>query len=306
MDESSQNATNEQQQGGETHWSVAETEPQIKIVFGKARSAAASTIHWLHERNGLVNAIGTVIIAIFTVVLAIATIDLRDLGEKQANDIKKSIAAAEDSAKAAQDSASAAIAANKLSRDNFIATQRPWITIEVKPGGPLVYNVNGANITLRFYLKNIGHSPAKHVSLNPQVLAPAIGIDKVFDERGVQRQMIEERKNSPFDPHGYLIFPDQTVIQDFTVTISADELKRITQKVDFIFPYIIGSVDYGFVFEDGHHQTGFISHVRRSDQPHRVSVAKKRSPDAIFPDEGDIPTADLRLYHAPFGGGYAD
>jgi hypothetical protein len=59
----------------------------------------------LDQHNGIVTALGTLIIAVFTIVLAIATYELKKLGEKQARDMKASIAVADSAAKAAEESA---------------------------------------------------------------------------------------------------------------------------------------------------------------------------------------------------------
>lgn len=46
--------------------------------------------------------------------------------------------------------------------------------------------------------------------------------------------------------------------------------------------------------------------VRRSDTPRPEAFEKRRDSSAIFPDEGDIPVTDLRLYRSVIEGGYAD
>jgi hypothetical protein len=104
----------------------------------------------------------------------------------------------------------------------------------------------------------------------------------------------------------YTIFPDDTIVQDITMTIGTDDLKKLTEKIDFIFPFIIGAIDYGSLFDTLHHNTGFVVQVHRSDAPRPISTEKNRSPAAIFPDEGDIPAAEMRLFRSFIGGEYVD
>jgi hypothetical protein len=264
-------------------------------------------VQFIEQHDRFFNVISSAIIALFTVLLAIATVrlwhstaGLEKFAEQQAVDMQKSIAATTAIAKAASD-------ANQLNRANFVATQRPWLTAaNIAVGGPLFYDVNGGNFTLQFEVKNVGHSPAIHVWIEIRVVAPAIGGDTNFDPRVLQHTLLDEMKTRPLLPFGVTIFPGDTITQNMQVSIPTEELKRITQKVEFIHPTIIGAIEYGFVFEEGRHRTSFFVEVRRSDRPRPESDAKKRYPGAIFPDEGDIPAADLRLIRSILGGEYAD
>jgi hypothetical protein len=105
---------------------------------------------------------------------------------------------------------------------------------------------------------------------------------------------------------GYVIFPEDTIETTISVILMHPEIKRITQYVPFIMPTVVGCVDYGFVFETGRHQTGFIVDVRRTDRPRPEAIAKKRSPSSIWPDEGDISAADLSLSRSFVSGFQAD
>jgi hypothetical protein len=189
----------------------------------------------------------------------------------------------------------------------LIATERPWIKADISPGGPVRYDVNGVSFTLRFVLKNIGHSPAMNVWIMPRVIAPAIGIDPVgFNPRKELEKDIVALKTKAPSPFALAIFPGDTITEDITVNISAAELARITQKAELIMPTIIGAIDYRFGFDAQAHETGFIVEVRRDNAPRPMTVEKNRWPPAIFPDEGDIPAADVRLFSSFIDGGYAD
>jgi hypothetical protein len=84
----------------------------------------------------------TGVLAAFTVWLALSTKDLRDFAEEQARDMKESISVARDASLAAQRS-------TELAEKSLVAANRPWIKVDIAVGGPIFYNVNGANMTLR-------------------------------------------------------------------------------------------------------------------------------------------------------------
>ena len=243
----------------------------------------------------------TGMLAAFTVWMALSTKDLRDFAEEQARDMKQSISVARDSAFAAQRS-------TELAEKSLVAANRPWVKVDIQIAGPIVYNVNGANITLRYILKNIGHSPAVNVGVNPRLIAPIFSSDKPgnFDPRAELHKDIEALKARPVLSFGYSLFPDEVIAQEVTVTMSNEEVKRATEIIGAIYPTIIGTVDYRMGFDDKVHQTGFIVEVRRNDAPRPSTVEKNRSAAAIWVDEGDVPAADVRLFRSIFEGGYAD
>jgi hypothetical protein len=231
------------------------------------------------------------IIAAFTVILAIVTAGLIIVGICQTRQVAKTIA---------------------LTRAEFIATQRPWITVDVRIGGPLAYDANGANFTFVFILENIGNSPATNVWPDFKVVAPDSGpIVTHFDERKMQREIIERRKHSEKIWHGDTIFPKKTIEKRITYTITMEELSKIMKHAPIdaplLSPSLIGAVCYYSHFSTAPNQTGFICEIRRSDVPRIESIKKNRWPPAIFTDDGTIPANELRIIRDPFmSGGYAD
>ena len=83
------------------------------------------------------------------------------------------------------------------------------------------------------------------------------------------------------------------------MSIGAAELARITRNVNFLHLSVYGAVLYNTVFDPVRRITSFWIEVRRNDEPRPVTIAKNRAADAIFPDEGDIPVADLRFIRSP-------
>jgi hypothetical protein len=247
-------------------------------------------------------------LVVFTAVLSVSTIGLWlatiSGARRQAEDTKAALNIAQISAEAAGSSAKAAHEANILSRDNFVATQRPWIVADISVGGPLKYDQNGVAVTMRIRLRNIGHSPATNVWVHPKMMAPALGVDDSYNPIATQRTMIQEMKSRPAAAWGDTIFPGTPTEYLHTVSIGSEELKRIASHVEFLHLEVIGVVDYRFVFGTESHQTGFSFLVRRTPRPD--AAAKKRAPDAIFIDDGDIAASDLLFVSSPIGGDYAD
>lgn len=269
--------------------------------MGELFRAAVGFVLWRWQELALTAFNG--LLAYFSYRLYRATSDLRDTARDQHSAMMASVAVGQQGAAAAEKSA-------KIAEDTLVATQRPWVTVSIQVGGPLTYSVKGATIAVRFNLKNIGHSPAIHVWNDVQIITPAFDKNDYWnpDPQAKLRQIFSNLKNQPPHPMGYVLFPGTTVVQKVTVMINSEELKRITEHDDFIMPVVMGAVSYRFAFGNRDvHLTGFSVDVCRSDKPRPESTAKNRSPAAIFPDEGDVPQAELRLVPSLMGGGdYAD
>jgi hypothetical protein len=240
-------------------------------------------------------------VTLFTGVLAIVSIfqwlalrSTDDATHKLAKAAFKQAGAANKSADAAQTSANAAIAGNNLNRAIFIASQRPWVYADVTVVGPWKWDINGASVTLLFVLKNIGRSPALHVSVDPEIYAIAVGVDKTIDPIGKQREICNKMRQRPYMVYDFshTIFPGNSAESQIIIHLGKEEIARLTQEVEFITPQIVGCIDYTFVFEQEHHQTGFLFDI----------LSRK----GIFsPKTGDIPPDQL-IFHSSFGGTFAN
>lgn len=220
--------------------------------------------------------------------------------QKQASETLKTVEIAERTAKSAEE-------ANRLARDSYIAAQRAWVRVEIAPGGPLEYNVNGLNLTFDVRLTNIGNSPALNVFPHIQLAAPAVGVDNDFNEREIARQISEQQRNQPVSPFGFTIFPNETIVQRMSTSIPDDEVKRLTQKIPAIYIKLFCVTQYRLVIEDGvWHQTASVHEVRRADIGRAEAKAKNRSQIAIFVDEGPVPPEQLQLLGSLIFPGHAD
>lgn len=228
--------------------------------------------------------------------------DAREAGSKQ---FKLLADTAAEQSRNMQESISAAREANLLTRTSFITTQRPWIHVEVSPLG-IEYNVNGLNLKARFILVNSGSSPAIHVNINPRVIAPDFSdLKRGYDPTGAIRSIITERRQAPLSPWGITIPADRNSpsIQDITVvSLSKDDLDRMTAEFDAIYPILIVVVEYRSVFETDLHFTAFGLDISRRGPPHKDGWA----PNLIVPSMGDLGPNDLIFNRSYVSGEYAD
>jgi hypothetical protein len=194
----------------------------------------------------------------------------------------------------------------EIAEKSLVAANRPWIKVDIQVGGAIVYNVNGANFTIRYILKNIGNSPATNVWTHPTATLMHPNRTEPFSPRDEMRKLIANLKGRPPAPFGFALFPGDTAVQDITVSVSNDEIKHATTLIEAIYPTILGAVEYRSGFADKPHQTGFIFEIRRNDVPRPSTTAKNRSPAAIWVDEGDVPAGEIVLFRSILDGGYAD
>jgi len=223
-----------------------------------------------HSLRGFIRFLFPDAISIFTFWLVIATILLGILGYTQISFLgraeiiaAKSANAAKDASDAATASAKAANEANQLSRETFVAGQRPWVSLTRAALISISYNVNGANFRVVYTIKNVGRSPAQGATVEVRVST----ISQNWNPEAEQRRLCDEIKGRPDSPGWlrYVLFPDETNSFDITVTISKDEIEAArnfgSTRTDFISPVIIGCVDYRLASGSDHHQTGFIFNV---------------------------------------------
>jgi hypothetical protein len=198
---------------------------------------------------------------------------------------------------AAQTAAEAATAANALNRDNFVITHRPWLSVTATPAAPIRFDASGMHVAITFFIRNVGNSPATNVWINLEIVTANVGVgDDLYSPVDRQQALINQTNARPLSTAGTIIFPnDEPHVVTWTISVDRARLDQITKKVDFVVASIVGAVDYGFVFDPAHHHTGFIFDLARSDRSRSISTLKKRAPEAIFPDEGDIPVEDVRF-----------
>ena len=208
---------------------------------------------------------------------------------------------------AARRSADAAIQSANVAERTLITTQRAWITVDAKIAAPLTFHELGATTTIAFKMRNVGNSPAIHVT--PHVW---LGIVKEGgpspDEE--QRRKCNEVRQGSF-ALGFTLFPGQSFPEaqgfgsaGWGVTITKEEMDRgrlITYDKKHVVLFIVGCVDYTFPSDsEHHHQTGFIYDI--------LALSESGTPvGQVSLDGGNIPVEKLGLVESFLGlGRYAD
>lgn len=178
------------------------------------------------------------------------------------------------------------------SKQALVATQRPWISADVRTAGPLFFDNNGAGIMLKITLKNTGHTPATNVLPFPVMF--------VREPQPMNVLAIQKRRCStvrhpprPSGGPGYTLFPDYVIDEYNTPSMARDEI----EGARLIAPFIIICINYQFTFSDESHQTAAMYSLVRLDPAHPGQAF------AINPRGGPVPAASLQLI--PMGS-YAD
>ncbi|MGO9401853.1 MAG: hypothetical protein ACLPVW_00120 [Terriglobales bacterium] len=116
--------------------------------------------------------------------------------------------------------AGAAKNAAETAQKQLEMSERPWVDAIVTPDGPFDFNVNGANIHLKFQLLNTGHSPAL------ETLIEGFPVDSNFTGMpGPIQRRNEICKVNP-DPMGIALFPNIPFVQTWTWTFPTAELAK--------------------------------------------------------------------------------
>jgi len=206
--------------------------------------------------------------AVFNLFLMIFTGVLAFGGLIQLNLLTRAEHIAADTAQAAKQSA-------EVAKDTLVATNRPWISVDIGIASDLTYDAQGdARIVIKFILKNVGKSPATNVRIEPE-FAVIFG-----DSRPFQKAISDRQKLRPagLGNLGVTLFPGETQIHSHNLPISRVAIDTYIKKMaaDYgeeaaktmgmsFLPTLVGCVDYKFTFAEGHHQTGFILDLRKRD-----------------------------------------
>src|ERR1700730_4158028 len=194
---------------------------------------------WLHSVEGIITALATAAIAAFTWTLWQSS-------EKMWGVTKISADAA------------------KKSADASLLELRPWVSCEVSIISDLTYRSNGDPcITIRFILKNNGHSPAMGVRLTQlfHLLSPVHTLSI-----HVQQRIADVFKGLPAQERGLLLFPGETHVSDIELPISRIEIEKSIEDIKpkkHFFPELIGLVSYTYPLATHNPQTGFIFYLRK-------------------------------------------
>ena len=163
--------------------------------------------------------------------------------------------------------------------ETLLATQRPWISVEIAPISDLFINPGSMDGQFRFSLKNVGKSPAISVAVTAEIVLESFHTDIPVEQARICKNSI----TSIFFPSlkaGYMIFPDEKFIQDKVLSVKRSDLdaylaarekewsaaKAPGERPKWIEATIVGCALYRFAFGPEHdvHETGFSVRLRSS------------------------------------------
>ena len=217
--------------------------------------------------------------------------------------VKHTLEANRRAASEAARAATAASDANQINRELFVATERPWVKVDVSIGGPLVYDVNGLSVTHLFQVTNVGRSPAVNVWVDPRI---HMFTGETMNPIESQRQHLSEIRERGVMQWGFMLFPGDANRQLYTMTVPQEALSKARNQFNFAVLSVSGFVTYGFVVDRMPRVTSFFVRVERREKPRPPTDKQKRGTTAIFFDDGDMPADDLRLTVSGIEGEYAD
>jgi hypothetical protein len=131
---------------------------------------------------------------------------------------------ARSSANAAKEAANAAMKQAQTSADQLALSERPWISSDVIVTSPFTFDVNGANLSLEFALRNSGLTPATQVSAFARFVAPPGPGNGGDIKKTVCNEAIEDGHISEIT-----IFPATEVKEDRKFYASSEEITRFMQ-----------------------------------------------------------------------------
>ena len=233
----------------------------------------------------LVHTNGNGIIAIFTVVLGIATWFLWRAARDLVQEVRTTGSNQMIMAKTAAD---AAIESNRLSRELFVSSERPWVLVDhVQVKSALVFDEIGAHLDFDLTLKNNGKSPARNVTVEARLYPMSPSLSDPGDEKNAFVLSAEDSK--AYIPKSRMVLhhaQDETLHRHVFIPKKDMEKAISLEDAEVIIPVIIGSARYEFIADNEFHYTHFMYGVSREPEGYRVG---------INPLDGSVPQKQLRL-----------
>lgn len=217
-----------------------------------------------HEKFFIV--FSTMAIAAFTATLWRATSGLFRMAERQAEDMKSSLAIAKESTEAAQKSAD-------LAHAEFLATHRPKLIIRRVQ----LRRDKGAS-GIEFVLANIGESLARKIAGNINVRFVPIGDEKTFQQQSRPlygadvtdiSAMLQGKEHGPFLEAG-----EAQPIFWLSKKVTDEPVDKVRDREQLLF--FFGRITYWNVSETTVRDMGFF---RRYDWSYDKFIEKKDDPD---------------------------
>lgn len=202
-----------------------------------------------------------------TTKLATDTHTLAESASRQASSTKIIATEALVQAQAAKQSATAAHDLVETNRESFEVSQRPWLISSATIASPLEFDKEGAHLTVRYVVVNVGHTPATGVEIKPELFREGLkDANEIEARKGLCDEM--DRHIGTF---GTTVFPGQPLVQDYTISVPESQLQSaIDETQGYMSLHLIDCVSYHskFVSKHFHFGTSYDLHYKDPSSGH--------------------------------------
>jgi hypothetical protein len=211
---------------------------------------------------------------------------------------RRAAAGSKEAAVATQKAAGAAIEANDLQREMFIAENRPWLCLEsVSVAAPLTWDGGNARMKFQLCLQNFGRAVATDVHIRT-----TIELDSEAALLRTPRRLEHEEQAMRYTDlaTGFIVIPGKPYVMCIENGVSRTVVDaQLTATVRHISPFFIGYVRYGY--QSAQIRFGFPFNFQI------FQIGRDGEPLPIGPGHGNIAPENLRLVpippsHTVFGG----
>jgi hypothetical protein len=192
------------------------------------------------------------------------------------------------SADAAVKAARAASEANELSRQSYVADQRPWLEVKME-SGPIRWTKDWLSVDVHFCLVNHGRTPATNADITARIVPVYLNKDPT-----VTQAMLSDEVRAKEIKFGNIVFPHAKVTCPHRLPVPRPDIDGLFktkdkegQPFDWLLPCLVGCVDYQSALDGQRFQTGFIRTIDRFKDG-RVTFG-------LVEAEGDIPPDRISL-----------
>jgi hypothetical protein len=247
--------------------------------------------HKLTAYATLLLALGTAALAIFSLVTLLVThADTRRLikeariaSNQQHTDTLTALGKTDATIAAMKES-------NRINRESYTYSQRAWVSCNVVMADDLIFDVNGASVTLGCVFNNTGHSPALKALFQARVI-----VDVRWDPQAEQNHVCADAETRI----GADVFPGEPVANVRMAHIGDDKLKELRKVGETLYytaailPSVVTCIGYRIIGDEKYHHTPRILTLSRQNKPINIS-------------DGTVPKSELTLKIWPLQEAVAD
>lgn len=112
--------------------------------------------------------------------------------------------------------------ANRLTKQSFVAEQRPWMSVEgIEKASPLVWRDGEGRITFSFFFKNYGQSLAIQVQIRTRVVAKFATL-----REDIFKEFSKSNRERPLSFGGVTVFPGEIFKTTEGISIPKEEIDQ--------------------------------------------------------------------------------